>query len=141
MPVVWESPVPIEVGPAESLANYVVNKAGLYANRTIERPVEEFTQEDAEDDIVVVWWVLVRRDWDDFKRRSKKPEIRYEAGRKVERWPLWAPSIMHFGDTIAERIDRYQREEYDAREVAAARAELQRLVGFSAYAYFKHELR
>lgn len=142
MPVVWESPVPIEEGPAQSLANYVVNKAGFYGDRSIDKPVQEFAQEDVDDDTTVIWWVLVKRDWEDFKRRSKRKEFRVDKkGRRFEVIPMWAPSLMHFGDGMVERMNRYQREEYDAGEVAGARAELQELVGFSAYAYHKHELR
>lgn len=132
MPVVWESPVPIDAGPAQALAIYVVNKAGPYAERTIEKRVQKFTQDDVDTDFVVIWWIIVKRDWEDFKRRSKRKEARV--------MPMWVPSVMLFGDRVFKRIDRYQREEYDASEVVAARAELQSLVGFSAYAYFKHEL-
>lgn len=142
MPVVWESPVPIDEGPAQSLACFVQSKVGAYAERSIEKPVQEFTQSDANDNTVVIWWVLVKRDWEDFQRRSAQREFRVdEKGRRYEVFPMWAPSVMHFGDEMVRRMERYQREEYDAGEVVAARAELQALVGFSAYAYRKHELR
>lgn len=142
MPTVWESPEPIDSGLAEALACFVQRKGGSYGDRSIDRPAQKLTQKDATDDIVAVWWLLVKRDWAEFKKHASEVSLDKDGSLKVGvSYPIWMPSVQCFGDEMAERIQQYGREEYDASEVMAMKAELASLVGFTTYAYRRHELR
>lgn len=119
----------------------VLSKGVHYADRSIRQPVQELTREDADAEKNVIWWVLVRRDYDKTLKKLNRLKKQEAKGVKVTRWPLWAPYMQHFGAPMVERMSRYRREDYDAGEVLNAREELRSLVGFLAYSYRKHELR
>lgn len=146
MPTIWESPQPLDVGPAEALACFVQSKAGAYTDRSINKPAQELEQADADDDWVIAWWVLVKRAWTDYQKRDAACPREADGSLKCGvKYPIWVPSVMFFGEKICKQIQEYGSAyncgAENIEEFEAARTELQALVGFTTYAYYKHELR
>lgn len=135
MPIVWESPKKIEGGLAQALANFVYNKSGLsYADRSIKLPTQELEKKDI-DEALGAWWSWTKEEWEDFKRRNREREL-----KKKGPHPLWVPTLTLFGDDAMKEVERRLDDPSYQKKIADAIKDLESLIGFKAYAYFKHEI-
>jgi len=141
MPIVWESPVPIEPALAEALSVFLYHIKGKldYSERSILQPSVKLELKDLEDtpegNTLVVWWVHVKREYEKLKKEMEG--IDCKAGRSC---PVWMPSVMFFGKHMPKILHKLT-DELTKEEVEATREELKKLIGFETYAYQKHELR
>ena len=136
MPIVWESPKPIDIPLASILATYLINvKSEVpYTERSIARATQEITEEDIEKNLLPCWWLFMKERLKEYREDKKKPKKPGE-GRM-----LWHPAfyLLHPEgySFYVESVERLTEEEIDQ-----AREELRPYIGFKAYAYRKSEIR
>lgn len=144
MPMQWESPKPIEEGLAQALANYIYGKSGKsYLARSLDIPVQELTEQDLEGPDgrgLAIWWSWVRDEWEEFKRDREKEEERKKL-TGVEKFRVWLPLVMFFGDPAVKEINRRGPNPKYQEAIDEAEKDLRTLIGFKAYAYRKSDYR
>lgn len=102
---------------AEALSMLAMNAAGdSYANRTGFKGYE-LTEEYLEEGnmTLAIWWMLVNQDLEYAEKRNKENEEIKARGEKVTSYPMWCPSIMHFGEHMQDRVQKVM-DEHNALE-------------------------
>lgn len=102
---------------AEALSILAMNAEGdSYGDRTGFKGYE-LTAEYLEEGnmTLAVWWMLVNKDLEYVESRNKENDELEARGEKVESWPMWCPSVMHFGEHMQNRI-RKAMDEHNAIE-------------------------
>jgi len=132
MPIVWYSPKPLENGLASWLAEYLLLiKASIPSQaRSIERPTVTLEKADITNNLIC-FWLYTKKEWENFKKAQEKEKGLRGKGRS------WGPFWIAFRkEEFKESISKFTEE-----EIKQGRRELESLVGFCTYSYYREELR